>query len=284
MVGTPAKAAAVSFLQTTYAVSERRACRVLQVVRSSHRSQRKRTDEVKLVGRIHALSQAYPRYGYRKIYWLLKKEEVVVGRERVRQIRRREGLAVKTQAKRRRCLGRSTATVRHAQSPHDVWSYDFVHDATATGATLKCLTVIDEFTRVALAVVVRRSFTSRDVVEVLKSLVAQHGRPAHLRSDNGPEFVAKRVQSWLHDHQIGTRYIDPGQPWQNGTNESFNAVLRDGCLNRWYFNSLRDAREQIEAFRIEYNTIRPHGSLNGETPDSFIKAWRQAPLPSAQAA
>ena len=267
MVGTPARRAAVAHLVATHAVSERRACRTLSLPRSSHRYASSTAERrLKLVRRIHALSDRYPRFGYRKVYWLLRGEGEGVGRETVRLIRRKEGLKVNRKQIRRRRRGTSTGEVRRATHPGHVWSYDFVHDVTADGRTIRCLTVVDEFTRVCLAIKVRRSFTAGDVVDVLKRLVCEHGRPVHLRSDNGPEFVARKVQHWLQEAGIATRYIEPGHPWENGTNESFNGVFRDGCLDREVFHGLRDARHQIGRFRRMYNEERPHGALNGRTP------------------
>lgn len=270
----------MDFLKKEYTVSERRACQVLSMARSSHRyASALSAEKLALITRIHELSHAHPRYGYRKIYWLLRREGIEVSRERVRILRRREGLKVIKKVKRRRNLGRSTAYVREATQPNHVWSYDFVHDASADGRTLRCLTVIDEYTRRCLAIPVRRGFTSRDVINTLRELIAVHGHPTFMRSDNGSEFVAHKVQEWLATHNVGTRYIEPGHPWENGTNESFNGVFRDGCLDRCLFADLRDARAQIEMYRKEYNEVRPHGSLHGRTPCQFLRDWQGALAP-----
>lgn len=254
--------------------------------RSSHRyASPTAAQRLKVLRRIHALSEKYPRFGYRKIYWLLREEGMQVGRETVRLIRRQEGLKVVRKPIRKRRRGTSSSEVRRATHPNHVWSYDFVQDVTADSRSIRCLTVVDEFTRRSVAIEVRRSFTAHDVVMALQRLVVEYGRPAHLRSDNGPEFVAKRVQQWLKDAGIATHYIEPGHPWENGTNESFNGVFRDGCLDRELFLSVRDARVQIEAWRSVYNNERPHGALNGKTPAQFAREWhRSNPVTAAKAA
>lgn len=222
---------------------------------------------------IHVLSEDYPRFGYRKIYDRLKAADWAVGRERVRLVRRREGLRVPRKAPRRRRRGSSTVDPHKAAYPSHVWSYDFVADQTSDGKTLRFLTVIDEHTRRGLWIESARHLTSVDVVRVLEQLVELHGAPGMIKSDNGSEFVAKKVTEWIEKRGIGARFIEPGSPWQNGHNESFNAVFRDGCLNRWVFESLREARETSEAWLQEYNEERPHGSLGGLTPSKFFEQW-----------
>jgi putative transposase len=157
-------------------------------------------------------------------------------------------------------------TIRH---PNHVWSYDFVHDETTDGRRLKCLTVLDEYTREGLTIHCARSITAGDVVQVLQELFAQRGAPVYIKSDNGPEFIAQRVTTWLHVQHVDTHFIDPGSPWQNGHNESFNGIFRDGCLDRWLFTSVHEARRIITNWLKEYNDERPHGALNGLTPQAF---------------
>jgi putative transposase len=269
MVSLVAKRHAASYLQGEYRVSERRACRVLDLPRSTKRRTPGSLEQTALVTRIHELSGEYPRFGYRKIFEKLIREGVRVGRERVRLIRKREGLQV-PQKQRKRCrAGKSTTDEYRALYPNHVWSYDFMADQTADGRRLRFLTVIDEYTREALRIECGRFLNSHDVIRVLEELVESWGAPAIIKSDNGPELVAQRVQDWLCDRGIATRYIDPGSPWQNGHNESFNSVFRDGCLDRWIFSSVREARLIVESWRIEYNTERPHGALGGEMPAAY---------------
>jgi putative transposase len=269
VVSLAAKRNAAAFLEQAHAVSERRACRVLSLHRSTKRRQPSQEKQGELVARIHALSDRYPRFGYRKIFALLKAEQWPVSRETVRRLRQREGLQVVKKVRQRRPLGTSTTTPTRAAYPNQVWSYDFVHDETADGRRLKCLTVLDEYTREGLAIYCARSITAGDVVEVLQRLVAQRGAPGYVKSDNGPEFIAQQVIAWLRAHHIDTHFIDPGSPWQNGHNESFNGVFRDGCLDRWLFPSVQEARRIIHHWLEEYNDERPHGALDGLTPRAF---------------
>lgn len=175
------------------------------------------------------MSEKYPRFGYRKIYDKLKEDGWPVGRERVRLIRKQDGLQVIKKQKKKRLLGRSTTQLSKAEYPNHVWSYDIVSDQTACGKRFRCLTVIDEYSRYGLTIYAGRSITSGHVKRVLQELFAQWCIPTCIKSDNGPEFIAKDIQKWLQEAGVKTRYIDPGSPWQNGHNESFNAVFRDGC-------------------------------------------------------
>jgi putative transposase len=262
-------------LEKALAVSERHACRIAGIVRSTKRRASGCTEEVALVTKIHELSERYPRFGYRKIFYRLKAAGWRVGRERVRLLRRREGLRVPRKSPKRRRPGTSTIDLEQAEFPNHVWSYDFVADQTADGKTVRFLTVIDEYTRQGLWLECARHLTSVDVVRVLEQLVELHGEPTAIKSDNGAEFVAKKVQDWLGARDIGAHFIAPGSPWQNGHNESFNGVFRDGCLNRWLFESLREARETSESWLQEYNEERPHGSLGGRVPSEFFEHWQE---------
>jgi putative transposase len=264
----------VTYLKSQFEVSERRACDVVSIHRSSYRHPGR--DEIDdTYAEVVRLSHQYPYWGYRKTYDLIDREQYPIGRERVRLIRRREGLQVVQKPKKKRVLGLTTQWVHRATHPNHVWSYDFVHDQTIDGRSLRCLTVVDEFTRESLAIVCSRSLTSPDVVRVLTQLIEHHGAPHCIRSDNGPEFVAKTVKTWLTDHSIGTHYIEPGSPWQNAYAESFNSIFRGTCLDRWAFESVIEARAVIAEWRHEYNTIRPHGSLNGRAPAQFVEDWAE---------
>jgi len=262
-------------LEKALAMSERRACRIVGIARSTKRRPSGRTEEIELVAEIHRLSERFPRFGYRKIFDRLQMAGRRVGRERVRLLRRREGLRVPRKSPKRRRRGLSTTDPTRALYPNHVWSYDFVADQTIDGRTLRFLTVIDEYTRQALWIECARHLTSVDAVRVLDQLVELHGKPGVVKSDNGPEFVAKKVQGWIEDRQISIRFIEPGSPWQNGHNESFNGVFRDGCLNRWLFESVREAREATEHWLQEYNEERPHGSLGGRPPVLFFEQWEE---------
>ena len=275
MVSLPERRRAVTYLKNEYTVSERRACATLSIHRSSYRHQgSSQVDDV--YREVVRLSHRYSCWGYRKIYDLIDRERYPVGRERVRLIRRREGLQVVKKRKKKKVLGRSTQWVHRAEYPNHVWCYDFVSDRVIDGRTLRCLTVVDEFTREGLTVHCATSVTSADVIRVLAELIAQHGRPVCIRSDNGTEFIAAAVKDWLAKHTIGTHYIDPGSPWQNPFCESFNSIFRTTCLDLWEFESVSESRAVIAQWLDEYNTIRPHGSLGGRSPAQFIQEWANA--------
>jgi len=200
---------------------------------------------------------------------------VRISRERVRLIRRREGLQVARKRRKRKVLGTTTQWVHRACYPNHVWGYDFVFDQSDDARQLKCLTVVDEFTRHGLTIDVGRSLTAGDVIRSLERLFQLHGRPACLRSDNGPELVSTAVRVWLKDKQVDTHYIAPGSPWQNAYSESFNSIFRTTCLDRWLFSSLTEARVVINQWLEGYNTVRPHGSLGGMNPEQFLQQWTE---------
>jgi len=256
-------------LEAQHGVSERRACQVVGIARSTKRRPSGRIEEAKLVRRVHELTERYPRYGYRKIHAILRSEGTAIGRDRLRLIRKREGLQVALKQRKRRRAGKSTSDVDRALYRNHVWSYDFVADQTIDGRRLRFLTVIDEFTREAIWIETARLLNSHDVVRVLGQLIESRGHPTVIKSDNGPELVAQHLQDWIEQRGIETKYIEPGSPWQNGHNESFNGVLRDGCLNRWTFLSVREARLVVETWRREYNEERPHGALGQITPAAY---------------
>ncbi len=184
---------------------------------------------------------------------------------------------LQTRRKRRRLGTSENSCTRHrAERPNHVWSYDFVMDQTADGRRLKILPVVDEFTRRCLTIQVERSMTAEDVGSVLEGLFERYGEPGHIRSDNGPEFVAEAVRSWLARRGSKTLYIAPGSPWENAYSESFNSRLRDEFLNREVFESLKEAKVLIEDHRREYNDDRPHSSLSYQTPAAFAAGCRQA--------
>lgn len=274
MVTLTEKRHAAGYLEARYAVSERRACRVLSLHRNTKRAVPAVRCAAEAVQAVIELSRTEPRWGYRKVYQRLKLEGWRIGRERVRLIRAREGLQVRRKPRKRRYPGAAKPLLKAAW-PNHVWTYDFVSDATVDGRRLKCLTVCDEFTRRGLRIEVARSLGAAEVKRVLALLFAIHGRPAFIRSDNGPEFIAEALREWLAIEQVDTHYIEPGSPWQNAYGESFNSIFRDDCLNRWEFHSPREARRIIEPWLDKYNTYRPHGSLRGLPPNLFLEMWRQ---------
>jgi len=260
---------AVSHVRSILHISERRACRVLGQARSTQRRVRKTpNDEERLVARITALASQYGRYGYRRITAMLRNEGWKVNHKRVERLWRREGLKVPRKQPKRRRLWLTDGSCIRLRPTHrnHVWAYDFVSCCTYDGRPIKILTVVDEYTRECLATVVDRRLRSDDVLHCLTNLFVTHGTPEHIRSDNGPEFTAKAVRRWLGKIGVRTMYIEPGSPWENGYNESFNGKLRDELLNGEIFYTLKEAQVIIEGWRREYNTIRPHSSLGYKPP------------------
>ena len=250
-------------------VSERRACKVAEQWRSTQRYQEMRTvKDFELVERIVDLACKYGRYGYRMITGLLRLEGWRVNHKRVERLWRQEGLKVpKKQRKRRRLWFNDGSCVRlRATRPNHVWSYDFVKDRTSDGRAYRVLTIIDEFTRECLALKVARSLKADDVQECLTDLFVNRDLPEHIRSDNGSEFRADLVREWLEKLEIKPLFIEPGSPWENGYNESFNGKFRNELLNGEIFDTILEAKVVIENWRKEYNTKRPHSALGYVPP------------------
>jgi transposase InsO family protein len=245
-------------------VSERRACAALGRHRSTQRrTPRGREDEERLTAAIIVLARLYGRYGYRKIAALLRDAGWLVNDKRVERIWLREGLKVPSkQPKRGRLWLNDGSCIRLRPEHRDhVWSYDFVEDRTHDGRKYRMLNVVDEFTRECLAIRINRKLKAFDVIDVLSDLFMLPGVPGHVRSDNGPEFVAKAVQDWIVAVGAKAAYIAPGSPWENGYIESFNARLRDELLDGEIFYTLKEAQIIVESWRCHYNMVRPHASL-----------------------
>lgn len=251
-------------------LSVQRACALVQIHRSTFRYAAHPLDDTVLLSQIQTLAEQHPRYGYRRITVLLNRTEKV-NQKRVRRLWRRQKLQVR-RVMRKRLRPRRPERLQAAYPGH-IWAYDFVEDALVDGTPLRILTVMDEFTREGLALDVALTTSAERVIGVLTALVAQHGAPANLRSDNGPEFVAIAVQSWLAQCGVQTLYIEPGKPWQNGKEERFNGTVRDECLNLHVFTSLAEACVRLGTFRHHYNDERPHSQLGYLTPLAFKAAW-----------
>lgn len=260
-------------VQQAKEISERRACTAIGQPRSSQRFQSTKdiSEEKKLLQRIHELVRAHPRFGYRRIGQMLKREGWSLNLKRMYRLWKKEGLKVpKKQRKRRRLGDSSGGCIRYRATYKDhVWAWDFVHDRTLFGAPLKWLTLVDEFTRECLALQVNRSIRSDDLLDLLRDLFLQRGIPKNIRSDNGPEFISKSVRHWLEASDVATLYIEPGSPWENGYNESFNSKLRDEFLNVEEFDNQRQAQQLGDIWRTAYNTVRPHSSLGYIPPTEF---------------
>lgn len=251
--------------------STRFACKLLGVARSTlwYRSKLEEAD-APVIKKMRALAEQYPRYGYRRIRVFMEREGHAMSPDRTYRLWKKAGLQVPKKRRRRRVAAarpRPKAPTRANQ----VWAYDFVFDACANGQKLKCLTVVDEWTREALAIEVAGSIRSPRVIEVLAKLISTRGAPRFIRSDNGPEFVSLAILRWLAKNDIEATHIAPGKPMQNGTNESFNGKFRDECLAMEWFRSRAEAKVIIEAWRRHYNKVRPHSSLNNLTPTAFAR-------------
>jgi transposase InsO family protein len=266
-------------------VSERRACAVLGQHRSTQRkAPRGRDDEERLTADIVELARQYGRYGYRKIAALLRGAGWLVNDKRVERIWRREGLKVPArQPKRGRLWLNDGSCLRlRTERRNHVWACDFVEDRTHDGRKYRMLNIVDEFTHECLAIRIARRLNSADVIDVLSDLFILRGVPAHVRSDNGPEFIAQAVREWIAAVGAKTAYIEPGSPWENGYIESFNARLRDELLNGEIFYTLREAQIVIESWRRHFNAIRPHTSIGYRAPAPEVFVPAMAAWPAAQ--
>jgi putative transposase len=244
----------------------------LRQARSTQRYQPKmRDDEERLRARVVELASEYGRYGYRMVTGMLRNEGWKVNHKRVERIWRQEGLKVPAkQPKRARLWLNDGSCVRlRATHPNHVWSYDFVADRTHDGRALKLLTIVDEYTRESLDIVVERGIRAQGVLECLAELFIERGPPEYVRSDNGPEMTSRLVRDWLADVGVQTLFIEPGSPWENGYIESFNGRLRDELLNREIFYTLKEAKALVAMWRDHYNHVRPHSALGYKPPAPF---------------
>ena len=273
-------------------VSERRVCRVVGQPRSTQPYEARQTgDEPALLRAIAALVRKHPRFGYRRIWALLRADGWRINLKRVHRLWKREGYRVPVKKVKKRRLGSSANGIqrRRAASINAVWAWDFVHDRDERGRALRWLVIEDEFTRESLALEVARSMKATDVLDVLAELIAVRGAPRHIRSDNGPEFIAQEIRRFLGHAGVETLYIEPGAPWQNAYAESFNSRLRDEFLATEIFADLAEAREMSTWWRSEYNHRRPHSSLGYVAPAAFASSLREPsveapPLPAAPSA
>lgn len=256
-------------------LSSRRACELAGVSRRRlwYRSRRKPDA---LLKRLLELARANPRKGYRMLHAMLKREGYQVNVKRVRRLCRRHGLTL-SRKKRRKRRGIGMGVPCRAEYPNQVWAYDFVHDICINGRKLKVLTVEDEFTRQVLAIEVDSRFASQRVWQVLRRLFARQGTPGFVRSDNGPEFIAKALVKNLAESGVQCRHIDPGSPWQNGLCERFNGTVRDECLNLESFYGVEHARALCRIYLRHYNQERPHSALGYQTPQEFAVSCAKEP-------
>jgi putative transposase len=268
MVSVPARRKQVAYAKMR-GLSERRACTLLSVARSSLNYESvQAVKDAEAISNMVILSAQYPRYGYRRIRIFMERQGHAMSPGRAYRLWSKTGLQVPKKRPRRR-VASSRPKPQPASAANQVWAYDFVFDTTATGQQLKCLTVVDEFTRESLAIDVAGSIRSARVIEVLSQLMSVRGVPRVLRSDNGPEFVSTALLRWATGNGLDMALIEPGKPWQNGVAESFNGKFRDECLSMEWFRSRAEAKVVIESWRRHYNEIRPHSSLGNLTPSAF---------------
>jgi putative transposase len=257
----------VAFVEQEKGLSERRACRLLELDRSSYRYEAVADGDAELRGKLLELARQKPRYGYRRLHVLLQRQGQAVNVKRVYRLYREEGLMVRRQ--RRKRLVRSMSAESRLQRANQEWAMDFIIDGLASGRMVRILSVVDAYTRECLALEADTSLGSGRVIRVLERLIAARGAPQSLRSDNGPEFTSRRMLGWAEEHKITLVHIQPGKPMQNGHVESFHGRLRDECLNAHWFRTLNDVRTTLEKWRQEYNCERPHSGLDYRTPEEF---------------
>ena len=254
-------------------ISERQACRFTGFARSSQRYASRRASDTALRERLHPLALLRPRWGYRRLYRLLRREGMTVNRKRVQRVYREAGLSVRRRARKRVAVERVPRSMPIAVNIR--WSMDFVSDALADGRKFRALSIVDDFSRECPVIAVDRSLPGERVVRELEQVARVRDYPDVIVCDNGPEFRGEALDRWAHAHGVTLQFIEPGKPVQNCFIESFNGRLRDECLNESWFVSLLDAQQTIEAYRVDYNDTRPHSGLAGCTPNEFAKRQQQ---------
>jgi putative transposase len=270
MVGPAAKRQAVAHLKTALGLSERRACTIVGADRRMIRYRSRRPPDTELRHRLRALANERRRFGYRRLFILLRREGEPSGINRIYRLYRDEGLTVRKRRARRRAVG-SRAPLLVTVRANARWSLDFVHDQFACGRRFRILNVVDDVTRECLAAIPDTSISGRRVARELTALIARRGKPGMIVSDHGTEFTSNAILAWSKDHRIDWHYIAPGKPMQNGYVESFNGRMRDELLNESLFFGIGHARSAIAAWVADYNTERPHSSLGYATPADFAR-------------
>ncbi len=254
-----------------YRVSERRACKVIQICRTSFCYRSNRDEQVSLRMRVNEIAKARVRYGYKRIHVLLRREGWRVNHKRVYRIYCEEGLNLRVKKPKRRRSAAQRVQRPPATFVNESWSMDFVTDSLFNGHRFRSLTIVDNYSRECLAIEVGQHIKGEDVVRVVDRIKAMHGTPCFIKVDNGPEFISKELDKWAYDNKVTLDFSRPGRPIDNALVESFNGSFRDECLNTNWFLSLEDAREKIETWRRDYNEWRPHSSLDNLTPYQYLE-------------
>lgn len=280
MVSPAAKREAAGWLTETFSVSQRRACRVLDLCLATCRYQPRRGDGGIIRQRLRALAEERPRWGYRFLHVLLKREGLQVNHKRVYRLYRLDGLKLRRK-KRRKRVARPRRPLAAPTRANERWSMDFMCDQLADGRRFRTFNLIDDHTREALAIDAATTLPGADVVRILNRVAAERGYPSSLVMDNGPEFTGRALDQWAYEHGVSLEFIQPGKPMQNGFAESFNGTFRNECLDRHWFLNLRDARYEIERWRQDYNTQRPHSSLGYLPPAEYARGQQTEALAAA---
>jgi putative transposase len=275
MVTATQRRQVVTHLRAAFGLSARRACRLVALSRSRwhYRPQRPLRD-LPIRARLRELAAARPRFGYQRLHLLLRREGVVVNHKRVYRLYREERLLVRPHRGRKRAAVPRVPLVAPTR-PNERWGMDFIHDACADGRRFRCLTMVDEYTRECPVIAADTSLPSARVIAVLEQLAGQRGLPHSLVVDHGPEFISRALDLWAYRRGIELVFIRPGKPVENAYVESFHSRFRDECLNAHWFETLIDARVQIERWRQDYNEVRPHTSLGGRTPGEFVAILKE---------
>ena len=270
------KRAVVRYFRVGFQVSERRACRVAKVPRSTWRYRSRARDQSALRVRLRDLAAVRVRYGYRRLHVLLQREGWTINHKRVYRIYREDGLGIRVKRRRKR-VSLPRVTPAPPLRPQERWSLDFLTDSLVDGRRFRVLTIVDNVSRVSPAIEVATSLTGERVVSVLERLRGTIGAPERIAIDNGPEFVSKALDAWAYRHAIRLEFSRLGKPTDNAFVESFNGHFRAECLDQHWFESVEEASQTIEQWRVDYNTERPHRSLKQQTPVAFAAAWEEPP-------
>jgi len=274
VVGPKVKRAWVDILVKDHNISQRRAFKLVDLHRSVGRYITKKLQDKELCEKIKAIAMERPRFGYRRIHVILRKEGLRINHKKLFRLYQMMGLKVRRRGLRKRAIGPRICKVKATAINH-VWSLDFMSDRLADGRRIRLLNIIDEFTRESLKMVVDTSLSGTRVVRELNELIKERGKPEQIISDNGTEFTSLAILKWSEEASIGWHYIQPGKPMQNGAVESFNGKVRDEFLNQHIFTNIKEAKELAASWREDYNEQRPHSSLNGLSPNEFKRAYEE---------